>query len=199
MKSHTYDEKKVQFYLYALKFLKAQGLLQDVDRRLKSLSHMLKTTAQLIQSAKVMKSLSDESRTINENIEKIQFDLSSLNFRDLVADLIKQWNYASSLKKKERLADIEEQAERDLYINLAVRNIEDVVTDLAKDDQHFCEFCYELRQQDPKDEYTYEFLYGQVKPQVLVEIVQSNTWDPVAKEMKVSDGHCFVMANLSSE
>ena len=117
----------------------------------------------------------------------------------MVTDLVQQWNYASNLKKKERLPDIEEQAERDLYVNLAVRNIEDVVTDLAKDDQHFCEFCYELRVQDLKDEYTHEFLYGQVKPHVLVEIVQSNVWDPVAKEMKVKDNHCFVMANLSSE
>jgi len=45
-----------------------------------------------------------------------------------------------------------------------LRNIEDVVTSIARKPRQLINFAYELRKLDTKNEYSYEFLNGQVKP-----------------------------------
>lgn len=62
-----------------------------------------------------------------------------------------------------------------------------------------CAFCHELRMQDVEDKYTQELLYGQVKPQVLVDIAQSNSWDAAKKEMKVKESDVYVVANMAHQ
>lgn len=125
---------------------------------------MLKNSASLIQTAKIDASLSEDAKLLNNNQAKILFTVTEKKYDELVTILMIQWDLANSIKKKERLDDVEQQAQRELYINNAFRSIEDVVTDISRDELELCKFCYELRKLDVEDKYTHEFLYGQVKP-----------------------------------
>lgn len=113
--------------------------------------------------------------------------------------MMKQWDFACIVRDKEKLTDIEQQAERDLYINNAFRSIEDVVTQISYNEVDFCAFCYELRRQDLEDKYTHEFIYGQVKPHALVEIAKSNFWDSSTGQMKVQEKDVYLVQNMENQ
>lgn len=63
---------------------------------------------------------------------------------------------------------------------------------MSKDQNHLMAFAYELRKQDVDNLYSYEFLNGQVKPAVLVDIIMSNSWNEIKSKMKVD--HTFYMS-----
>jgi len=74
------------------------------------------------------------------------------------------YDFVQKLKKQDKIKDIEKQAELDIHINRGLRNIEDVVTSIARKPRQLINFAYELRKLDTKDKYSFEFLNGQVKP-----------------------------------
>lgn len=65
------------------------------------------------------------------------------------------------------------------------------MTELSKEADELVAFAYELRKQDVNDKYTYDFLNGQVKPSILVDIIMSNRWNEDAFEMQVQKGTSF--------
>ena len=56
-------------------------------------------------------------------------------------------------------------------------NIEEVVILLSTDPVELFAFAYELRKADVEDKYALRFLYGFVKPSILVDIIMANKWD----------------------
>jgi len=59
----------------------------------------------------------------------------------------------------------------------AAQVIVETVTDLTKDLSQLFAFAYELRKNDPQNQYSSEFLKGNVSPPVVVDIIMDNTWD----------------------
>lgn len=71
-------------------------------------------------------------------------------------------------------------------MNNAENCIVDTVTDIAKDFSELFSFAYELRKNDPKNLYSYNFLNGQVNPSVVIDIIMNNTWDSKKKRMNLA-------------
>lgn len=67
--------------------------------------------------------------------------------------------------------DIDEKAKCDLSVLYAKRMLEDTITEIGKQPKKLVEFAYELRMTDLKNIYSYDFLNGNVQPDVLVKIV----------------------------
>lgn len=87
-------------------------------------------------------------------------------------------------KEGEKMPDIEAQSALDHMLSKASRQLEQVVLDFNQDPQKLMSFCYFLRKIDTKNEYTFEFLNGLVKPAILVDIICANKWDSVHQQMK---------------
>ena len=67
-----------------------------------------------------------------------------------------------------------------------MRNIEDIVTAIGKEPKDLIRFAYELRKFDSgSNKYSYEFLNGQIKPQLMIDIIMSNEWNSKTKQMEV--------------
>ena len=60
------------------------------------------------------------------------------------------YDFVQKLKKQDKIKDIEKQAELDIHINRGLRNIEDVVTSIARKPRQLINFAYELRKLDTK-------------------------------------------------
>lgn len=90
-----------------------------------------------------------------------------------------------SLKGQPKINDIEEQAKLDLGLTQAMRGMEDTVMAISKEPDQLVAFAYELRRQDLEDKYSFEFINGNVKPSILVDIIMSNYWDKDEDCMKV--------------
>ena len=55
---------------------------------------------------------------------------------------------------------------------------------MALDTVQLIKFCYHLRKADVEDKYSYEFLNGNIRPNVLVDMICCNKWDAAANQMK---------------
>jgi hypothetical protein len=64
--------------------------------------------------------------------------------------------------------------------------IADTVADLAKDLSQLFSFAFELRKNDPNNQYSSTFLTGNVNPPVVVDIIMDNTWDSTKKAMTLA-------------
>lgn len=92
---------------------------------------------------------------------------------------------ASMNLAKQTVTDIEKQTEIDWTTSSVERLIEDIVTEIQKDKRELLRFSYELLKTDSALQYTREFLYGQVKPSIFVDIIMSNHWSSSAKKMLI--------------
>ena len=78
-----------------------------------------------------------------------------------------------------------DQADEMMMVNTyALRFIEEIVSELAKDFTSLCAFCYELRKIDVDNMYTRDLLDGQVQPSILVNMIEENQWDGEQFTMK---------------
>ena len=114
--------------------------------------------------------------------------------------MIKLHDFAKNLLKKKNSDEnlnVEQKALVDLGVNRALRNIEEVVTQLQRNPPQLIRFAYELRKYDINDIYSYEFLNGQVHEHVLVEIFMANKWD-VSKEQMVYDNRMKFAIHLGT-
>lgn len=68
--------------------------------------------------------------------------------------------------------------------------IEDIVKKFASLPLELMGFAYELRKADTEDKYSEELLKGNVKSQVLIDIILSNKWNKMVKEL-VPDENSF--------
>lgn len=100
--------------------------------------------------------------------------------------MIELQEFLNAQKAEGRSTSIEVQAARDITHSSGESVIVDTVTDIAKDLSELFAFAYELRKSDPKNLYSYDFLNGQVNPQVVIDIIMNNTWDPKKKKMILS-------------
>ena len=91
------------------------------------------------------------------------------------------------IKDQPHADNIEQQTEIDLQFNQASRYIENIVTEISQSPSNFMNFAYELRRQDIDDEFSYDFLNGQVQPPILNEIILSNKWCKTMGKMVVSE------------
>lgn len=85
------------------------------------------------------------------------------------------------------------QATIDLYRSQGERDLEDAVIAMSKNSEQLAAFAHELRVQDQDDKYTKDFLYGQVKPDLLVTIILSNKWHKKEKRMFLKNNNAFRM------
>ena len=83
-----------------------------------------------------------------------------------------------------------------LLHNQAERLLEEVVTNIARDQVKLYSFAYELRRHDHEDEFTLSLLDGQVQPSILVDIIVNNKWDgeemmmPNNYRLSIGKGDC---------
>ena len=68
----------------------------------------------------------------------------------------------------------------------AKRSLEDIVIELGEDTEQLLRFAYELRKFDKEDEYTMDLLYGNIQPQVLLQIIKANRWNKSESKMEYS-------------
>ena len=62
---------------------------------------------------------------------------------------------------------------------------------LDDDLKYLFEFCFHLRKADNATYYTDKFLTGNMKPQILVEIVKANKWNSGKNQMEVAPEMAF--------
>ena len=73
-----------------------------------------------------------------------------------------------------------------MHKSTALRALEDVVSTIQKNKSDLFCFAFELRKQDTEDKYSFDFLNGQVKPAILVDIIMSNQWVSEKDQMIVN-------------
>ena len=91
---------------------------------------------------------------------------------------------------------MDEAAERSLSISMARRTIENIATRLSTDVLELTRFAYILRKLDIKDEYSEEFLNGNVMPSILVDIILSNKWNPKTNSMQSLKEYVLMQGDL---
>ena len=94
-------------------------------------------------------------------------------------DFIKQYNK----EKVNQKLDIDTQATNELELNKLKIFIEDCITGLSKQPKELFKFAYELRKADEADQYSYDYLNGQVQPHVIVDILMANSWNSKTNQM----------------
>ena len=100
------------------------------------------------------------------------------NYDDLVQQIFNLIDYRDNLKSDNKLTNIDQQAKRNLSINLADRYLEDLVTAISKSYQTLFKFSYFLRKRDTTNKYSFNLLNGQVRQSNLVELILNNRWNP---------------------
>jgi len=60
------------------------------------------------------------------------------------------------------------------------------------------QFCFELRKKDTDNAYTVDFLNGQVKPQIFVDIMKANIWNERKQSMEVNPKSYFRIHNQNN-
>ena len=91
--------------------------------------------------------------------------------------------------------NLDEAAKIGLIINQANRGIENTITNIATNPMNLSAFAYELRKGDSEDKYSYEFLNGQVRPDILARIIIDNKFKD--NEMKPEKTHRVCLGGKS--
>lgn len=69
--------------------------------------------------------------------------------------------------------------------------LEDTVQQIGRDASLLTEFAFELRKQDVNDVYSFDFLNGQIWPEVLIDIIMANKWSEEDEQMHVNPERNF--------
>lgn len=85
------------------------------------------------------------------------------------------------------------QRHPDVYINFSdVESIiKETISSLNEDLQQFLTFAYELRKQDYDNSHTTLLLTNSIMPQILIDMVMSNVWDPSTGTMRCDQNRKF--------
>ena len=102
--------------------------------------------------------------------------------------MIRLFTLASSKKvEMSNVQDLDTKCKFELQFNDSMRSLEDHITSISRSNSEFYKFAYELRKIDIQNQFTFEFLNGQVKPHCIVEMICANQWDTNSQTMKFND------------
>jgi hypothetical protein len=63
-------------------------------------------------------------------------------------------------------------------VKQAKQSIEQTIKVMNKNLKDFLNFAYQLRKHDTENQYTRKLLAGRVQPELFVDIIVANKWDP---------------------
>ena len=86
----------------------------------------------MISSVKLLTEVDGEELVIRQQMKIISMLNEEQKYEDLVENIINLINYRNNIKNEAKLPDIDQQAKRNLSINLADRYLEDLVTGISK-------------------------------------------------------------------
>lgn len=147
---------------------------------------MLSNAKKLIEQSKLFNSMDENTQKLYNSTSQAYQCLNSRDFEQLVASLIMMKETIVEVNNI-KYETIEQQSAMSLETNLAQRTIEDIVTSVSTNPQDLLAFGFYLRKADPQNAYSADFLSGAVKPQILTNILLSQTWDSQAEEMLVNE------------
>lgn len=138
----------------------------------------------LINEAKEYHEFNEEEKDLFNGLSELMSLKASKEFAKLVQVIIGLLEKMEKGKGKKRTFD--EVQKIDLLNTKINRAIEDTATFISQTPANLCEFAYELRKADLEhnDKYSRDLLYGNVKPNALVNILLANEWDSKKEEMK---------------
>ena len=113
-------------------FFKQNNLLLDIDEKVDELKHFKRRASDMISSVKLLTEVDGEELVIRQQMKIISMLNEEQKYEDLVENIINLINYRNNIKNEAKLPDIDQQAKRNLSINLADRYLEDLVTGISK-------------------------------------------------------------------
>ena len=162
-------QRPVKQYLRNLAFLKDHQLIGregEIELKIKQFKEKISDFENLIQNAKKSYKSSKFSKLVLGLLKDIMTASSERDYSKLVEKMVQTQDLITKSKKEAdpRAENIEQMAERNMIESMASRNIENIVTRLSYDTFELSKFAYQLRKMDQQNQYTNEFLYGNVQP-----------------------------------
>lgn len=171
------DCEIVNDYLYKLKFFQENNLLLDIDEKVEELEHFKKKAVEILDSVKLLSEVDGEELVIRQQMKIISMLNEEQSHEDLVENMFNLIEYRNQLKAEQKIQDIDQQAKRNLSINLADRYLEDLVTGISRSYESLLKFSYFMRKRDTTNQYSYDLLNGQVRQLNLIELIMNNQWN----------------------
>ena len=170
------ENEKVKNLEESLSFFDVHRLFVGADGLLTRHRSFIKRAKEMISKAKDFNELDQDGQMVLQLTQEMFKFQNEQNYVELVSTMMKLRDLTRKISQQARLEDSEMQATIDLYRSRGERDLEDAVIAMSKNSEQLAAFAHELRVQDQDDKYTKDFLYGQVKPDLLVTIILSNKW-----------------------
>lgn len=175
----------------SLGYLAEKHLLIDGERRQHQFYIYLKNSERMIELAQLRGGLSIDGQGLLSSMLKVNSCKNEKNYADLVSSMITLRDKIDSFLAGRGLTQAGEDGQPteeegdDIIAKQAMITLEEVVQELCADPEEIHKFAFELRKQDTGDKYSFDFLNGQVRPPVLIEMILANKWDSQAGKMTV--------------